>query len=445
MIFKMKTKYCSFLAAAALLLVSPFLQGCDKDDEPAPGERYFSVENMEDYLMPQKGISSDKFGNGKKFTVRANGSWKLEPVDEQACAWAKIFPMEGEDDGLLRIYGEENNTPLVRTAQFRVLLDGVEQPVVISVSQSGCQPYLNVASSLVNIKRAGGSVPVGIDANVEWEYAVEGDPDGRFSVTVDSPSQLTVSADRPNQTGAEIHAAVTVSGKGEFSGLSRRIEIVQLDATFFDNFSWLKSEAGVLGWKIDTGKKEIRIDQWTAEEKEHGWESLSTWVYARTGFLKFGKGGYGGDLMSPAVPEIGTASDVTVSWSALGYGTTKNVKDDYGQFYVAVLGPGSISGCSSQGETGFSIKYRNEAGIEVNLPAVRFSFADDAWMLPVLDPTATEIWQHLSAQFSINVKGMDGTSRIVFVAGRSSLENSYQDADGKNSRMFLDNFKIVVN
>ena len=66
-------------------------------------------------------------------------------------------------------------------------------------------------------------------------------------------------------------------------------------------------------------------------------------------------------------------------------------------------------------------------------------------MMPALDPTATEIWQTPSAQFSIDVTGMDGTSRIVFVSGDSSIENSYQDADGKNSRMFIDNFKVVVN
>lgn len=429
----------------SLSIFTQFLTACDKEEEPLAGNIYFNIEDIDNFTLPQEGIDMTTFSKGEKLVVRSNCSWQLVPMDETSMSWAKVFPMEGDADGLIRIYCEENTSPVERVAQYKILLNGAEQPQMLSFCQKGCEPYLNVSTTLVNIKRAGGSVPVNIDSNIEWESIINGDTDGRFSVTYDSPSQLTVRTDRLNETGTEIRALLTVKGKGEFASLSRTIEIIQLDATFFDNFSWLKSEAGIFGWKIETGKKEIRIDQWTAEEKAHGWESLSTWIYARTGFLKFGKGGYGADLMSPAVPEIAAASDATISWSALGYASNKNVKDACGQFFVAVLGPGNIYGCSSQGETGFSIRYRNEAGKDITLPAVRFTFADDAWMMPALDPTATEIWQTPSAQFSIDVTGMDGTSRIVFVSGDSSIENSYQDADGKNSRMFIDNFKVVVN
>lgn len=114
-------------------------------------------------------------------------------------------------------------------------------------------------------------------------------------------------------------------------------------------------------------------------------------------------------------------------------------------FYVAILGPGIITGCSSQGETGHSMTYKDSQNRNVTLDAVRFTFDDNAWMLKSVDPTATVIWQTPSAQFSITVDGMDGTSRVVFVAGPGSLENLYQDPNGWNSRMFMDNFKVIVN
>ena len=114
-------------------------------------------------------------------------------------------------------------------------------------------------------------------------------------------------------------------------------------------------------------------------------------------------------------------------------------------FYVAILGPGKITGCSSQGETGHSMTYKDSQNRNVTLDAVRFTLDDNAWMLKSVDPTATVIWQTPSAQFSITVDGMDGTSRVVFVAGPGSLENLYQDPNGWNSRMFMDNFKVIVN
>ena len=440
----MKKYIFSILACASLCAFGLTLAGCDKNDDIQTGDPYFSIENFENVVLPQGGLDVNTFSKGKKFVVRANGVWQLIPTDETAMSWAKVFPMEGEDDGLIRIYGEENLSPVERIASYRVILNGVEQPQLISFSQTGCEPFLKVSTSLVTLKRAGGEVSVTVDANLDWECVVEGENASRFSAEQISGNQLKVSTDMVNTTGDDISANLVVRGKGEFSDILQKIDLVQLYATFFDDFSWLPNpKAGILGWNAN-GAEAASAD-WTDEQKAHGWTSLSTWFYYRDKFVKFGKGGYGGDACSPAIPEIGEPSNVTVSWSALGYATSKNVKDDHDMFYVAILGPGIITGCSSQGETGHSMTYKDSQNRNVTLDAVRFTLDDNAWMLKSVDPTATVIWQTPSAQFSITVDGMDGTSRVVFVAGPGSLENLYQDPNGWNSRMFMDNFKVIVN
>ncbi len=446
----MKTTYIlkksgSLLALTVLCAMASLVSSCKDDDDAPVGDLYFNIEGYADYVVPTKGISSSAYGNGKKFVVRSNGHWEFVPVDEEASSWAKVYPMEGDDDGYIRIYAEQNLSPVQRVASYRVILDGVEQPELLTVRQNNSEPFLEVSAAQLTLKRGGGEVSVAIDANVDWDFSVEGENAANFTCEAVSQSELKVVCANTNTSGADIKATLIVSGKGEFANLRHEISLVQLDATFFENFSWLKSEAGVLGWKVATGKKEIRIDQWTAEEKEHGWTSLSTWVYSRTGFVKFGKGGYGGDLASPCVKEITAPSNVTVSWNALGYGTASSVKDNEGIYYVAILGPGTITGCSEAGTLGFTMPYKDDSGRDVTLKAVRFEFGEMAWMIPAIDSTGLEIWQYHTSLFSIDVEGMDGSSRVVFVAGPSSLESLYKNPNSHNSRMFLDNFKVVVN
>lgn len=440
----MKTKYLSIISAISLAITGLILSGCNKDDEPMAGDLYFNIEDIDDLVLPQEGVDVTTFSKGIKFVVRSNGNWQFVPEDETAMAWAKVFPMEGDADGLIRIYSEENLSPVQRVARYKVFLNGVEQPQMLTFSQKGCEPFLKLSTALVTLKRSGGEVSITVDANLDWECSVEGADAARFSATAVSPQEIKVSTDRINDTGNDIMATLVVSGKGEFSNIRQLVAIEQLYATFFDDFSWLPNpKAGILGWNAHGS--ELGMSNWTEEQIAHGWTSIFTWFYYRDKFVKFGKGGYGGDACSPAVPELGKNSNVTVSWAALGYGTTKNVKEDYNMFYVAILGSGKIVDCSSQGEMGYTMGYRDDNGKNVTLDAVKFTFDDNAWMIPALDSTATVIWQTPSAQFSINVQGMDGTSRVVFVAGPGTLENLYQDPNGKQSRMFMDNFKIVEN
>lgn len=443
-IFK-RFKRLPFLATTLFLAASSVMVSCKDDEDIDKGPAYFMIEDFDQYIMTYQGRDNTTFSNGDRMTVRANGRWQFVPVDEDASSWMQIFPMEGDDDGYIRIFAEENSSAYTRTAQYRVLLNGVEQPDLLEVTQQNSQPFLNIDSKALTFKRAGGELSINVTSNIEWECMVDGADKGAFSVQKIG-NLAVVNCPNVNAYGRELDATLLIKGTGIYTDLVQEVTLTQLDATFFENFDWLESKAGINGWKIADGESEIRIDKWSSAEKAHGWTSISTWLYARTGFVKFGKGKFGGDLASPAIKELGNSSNVTISWKALGYGTQKNAKDDYGIYYVAILGPGEITGWHGTNASygSHTMKYKDANGLDVTLKAARFEFDDKAWFIPAIDPTAIEIWQWETSKFSIDVKGMDKTSRVIFVAGNQSIDD-FEDPDGKNCRMFLDDFKVVEN
>ncbi len=446
----MKTNIKIKTLAAGLMMFAAgvSMTGCsDDDNDNKVRESFFRVEGLENYRIPEKGLSDDKFANGKKAVVRSSGRWSFTAADEETESWARVFPMEGEDDGIIHLYADGNESPISRTATYRVFLDGVEQSEPFAFVQKGSEPYLSVDTRLLTFKRAGGELSVTVTANCDWDCSVSGEDATVFTAVRTSATKATVRADRLNNNGRNLNAVLSITGKGEFSHLRNDIDLVQLYATFFDDFSWLESDAGIFGWKIDTSSKtkEVRIDKWSDAEKAHGWTSQSTWLYSRTGFIKFGKGGYGGDVASPAVESLADNTNATISWKALGYGTTKNVRDDCDIFYVGILGKGTITSCSECGENGYSIAYKDENGLDVTLDAVQFTLPSLAWLIPGIDPTAIEVWQYPTSLFSINVTGIDSKSRIVFVTGPGTLSESYANPNGHNSRIFLDDFTIIEN
>ncbi|MDE7407163.1 MAG: hypothetical protein K2M76_01980 [Muribaculaceae bacterium] len=430
--------------ATAIVLAGITVTSCEDETSIPADELYFNLELSPDYMIPCAGIDKSAYGNGRKLLLRSNGQWSIEPVDEPS-DWLKVYPMEGEADGYLRIYADENTQAVTRAAQFKVMVNGVPQPDIITITQQNAEPFLKVNTAAVIFKRTGGDFTIQINANTDWEYALEGEGASMFVAATNGSTSLTLHANTVNESGNDINATLIIRGVGQNSSLVKTISVTQLYATFFDNFSWLESKAGINGWKIETGQKEVRIDSWSAAEKAHGWTSQSTWLYSRTGFIKFGKGGYGGDVASPCITEINGNSDVTISWSALGYATAKGVHDDISTYYVGILGPGTITATSQNGSTGAEFIYKDDNGSIVTLKAAQFDLGNTAWLDPLIDPTATEVWQYATSQFSMEVHGFTSESRVVFITGTGTVENAYQNANSKNSRLFLDNFKIVEN
>ncbi len=436
----MITGYALAVAAAGLLT------SCDDDEEQNDGPASFMIENFEQYEIPFLGMDDSEFSKGDRLTVRANGKWKFVPEDEEASSWIRIFPMEGADDGYISVFAEENTSAYKRQARFHLYINGVEQPDMLVMTQQNAQPTLTIDTKALTFKRAGGELAVNVTSNIDWEFSLTGNDASSFSAEKGEKSVI-VKCPSTNTSGRELQATLVIKGSGEYASMAYEVALVQLDATFFDSFDWCNNDVGILGFKTDKPETNWRFDKWSEDYLKHGWTSISGWLWARTGFLKLGKGKYGSDVASPCIEALGSSSDVTISWKALGYGSSKNAVDEYNFYYVAILGPGKITGCSGTNATlgDYTVKYKDANGMAVNLNAARFEFDDKARFIPANDPTGIEIWQWDTSKFSIDVKGMDKTSRVIFIPGPNSIDDNFLDPDGKNCRMFLDDFKVVQN
>ena len=82
------------LMTALLMTFASVLQSCDDDDEPS-GPASFTIEGN------PTGLTAGIAGKTETYTVRGNGSWQIVAKDE--ADWVKIFPNEGEDDGIFKI------------------------------------------------------------------------------------------------------------------------------------------------------------------------------------------------------------------------------------------------------------------------------------------------------------------------------------------------------
>lgn len=443
----MKTKkFFKYITAGVLgfggLVLSTTCMTSCKDVDEDNGPAYFMFEDLpSNYEFSYKGVDEGTFGNGVKFTIRAHGKWRFEIDNEEDLEWVKIWPMEGVDDGFIRFYCKENTLARKRSAKYRLFLNGEEQEPFV-LTQENALPNLEISTLGLTFQRQGGELSVAVTANVDWSCSVEGEDASYFNV--EKVNDKAVVRTEANTSGKELEATLIIHGVDEAQNLRYEVSLKQLVAIFFDDFSWLKSKAGILGWETPA-ENETRIDKWSAEEKEHGYSSLSTWCYSRTGFIKLGKGKYGGDVAFPAITELTEPTNVKVSLKAVGYGDKNSAKDPITMFYIALLGPGSItSGEGVDATTGITIPYKKSASDPIiNIPAVRFGLGDNNWFLKNIDPTGLKVWTLDETNYSITVRGMDNTSRIVVVAGKAALEDAYSDPDGHTQRLFLDDFKVV--
>lgn len=113
------------------------LTACDEDDNVA--EQYFTIEgNSTGLVVDAKGISTD-LTKAKQYIVRSNSPWQIVERSED-CSWVRIFPMEGDADGIFRVSVYENTGFESRQAEFAFIVDGVEQPILFRVEQEAMQP-----------------------------------------------------------------------------------------------------------------------------------------------------------------------------------------------------------------------------------------------------------------------------------------------------------------
>ena len=216
----------------------------------------------------------------------------------------------------------------------------------------------------------------------------------------------------------------------------------------YEDFQWVPSTGGsVVGWDT-SGESNNRIDKQKATYDEHGWESRSAnGVYGRPGFVKLGRTSFGGDLLSPALSELGNQeATVRVEFQAVGYANADGGRD-VGNLYVGVVGDGAVTAveCKGTSEIVDGVAYLNEAGAAIKLDRVAHItlpadgyFLKDASVDDVENCTAT--WDKDVTRYAVTITGVKKNSRLAFIGGALG---SALGSQVKN-RIFIDNIKVLT-
>jgi hypothetical protein len=406
-LFRMKN---TVLIILPLLLLSLFLlPSCEKKVEQE--DPYFSIEGS------PTGLTVSKSGKTESYVVRSNRPWEI--VNKDGADWVKTFPEKGEDDGIFKIIVSENPTFDTRIMNFAFVVDGEEQPVLFRVEQEGNVPYITLPDE-VSIPAAGGDFSVDIVSNVVWTYSLSND--NWLTEQSVSSDKITFTAEE-NTSIDPRDVTLTVTATA-FPSVVETVVLTQSPGTVVleEDFSWLAYGSAV--FYTTTG--ETRYDNWTQEQKDMGWVSEPSTVdgsgytplcYARQGFVKLGKTGYGGDLISPALSKIEGTVDLEVTFKAVPYMTAAGTKDD-NILNISIIGPGTIS---------------------------QSQFIIDNWPEYPADAGAVEaycmgMWSAPEATRTFSITGATADTKIKFLGGDYALVGV---GAGKN-RIFLDDIKVEI-
>ena len=399
-----------------LFALSLFASCSDNDDSSVP---YFSIEgNVTSLSVDNAGISTD-LTKAKQYVVRSNRPWKIVPQGDDS--WVRIFPMEGEADGIIRVSVEENSIFEPRVMNFAFVVDGEEQPTLFRVEQAASIPGITItgAEKGLVLTRDGGEATVAVKANVKWEYTLDQEQNW-LTVKEVTEKGLVVSAAR-NTVGKVLTATLTLTGV-DYPGVSQSIVISQTGALLYEDFSWLNYGNEI---HYETAG-ETAITKWTADEMSHGWTSKSGWCYARPGFIKLGKTSYGGDVVSPKLSSVIGTQNVKLTFKATAYISAGGTLDT-NILYVGVLGSGSVSGTST------TVNY---AGTDMSFAT--FSISNYPNSSKVENGADYDVWASEIATRELIITGVTADTQLVFLGG---LYDAALGTNNKN-RIFLD--EIVV-
>lgn len=405
-------------ACVLLMLLVSFAGISCSDDEDEKGEPYFELE---------EGRTSFEGSSGKTeyiVTVRSNCSWNIVSKTEGA-DWVRPFPEEGDKDGRFKLIVKANETFAIRSAQFAMVVDNVEYPVLLNVSQEAAVPNISVGdgSGTVKVASDAGQTSITSKANVAWTCVVDEAATSWLQVVSISEDGMIYLQVEKN-TGVE-RTGILHCISEEQPSANIDIQVVQAAGSVImqEDFSWLTY--GQLDGVIDppyTTDRQKRIDLWTDDEKAHGWTSTivgngggdTPLVYACYGYVKLGKTSWAGDLISPKL-NLQEATDVTVTFKAMGYISAGGAKDD-NVLYISVIGPGTVQTESNSFIIdNYPNSSKNENGSDY-------------------DPWNPEI-----AERSFQIIGATGETQIKFMAGQE-----YSLGSSKKNRIFMDDITVAI-
>ena len=162
----MKHYITSVLLAALTVAAALSFTACSDDNDA--GEAFFTVYDgsnaVDSYNFDYTAADTTVWNKAKTLVVRSNRPWKLVPQDENG--WLRVFPAEGEGDGLIRLSRTLNNKPDTRTLTYKIYLDGKDSGKTFTVTQTGAEPYLKGSATSFTIARTGGENQFTVITNV---------------------------------------------------------------------------------------------------------------------------------------------------------------------------------------------------------------------------------------------------------------------------------------
>ncbi len=390
---------------ASIVFACAFLQQSCKENDDIGGDPSFVIEGN------PTGMTSGVAGRTQNYVVRSNRPWKIVAKDEGN--WVKVFPDEGDDDGIFRVIVSANSGFQQRVTNLAFVVDGQEQPVLFRVEQEANVPYINLPEA-VTVPSAGGPVTIDVSSNVTWKYSLA--DNSWLSESSVTPTRITLTAATNN--GPERSVALTVTAN-DHPSVSKVINLVQSPGTIVleEDFSWLSYGSAV----PYTTTGETIITNWTAEQQSRGWTSSLNPVsndrpcYARQGFVKLGKTSYGGDIISPKLSGIAGTKNVKVTFKAAAYVSAAGTVIDSRDLVIEVLGGGTPSVSLIKVENVPNTQPEDNEG-KVN-----------------------NIWDPARA-FTFNISGATAETQIRFLAKAFDLRNETPNTN----RIFLDDIKVEI-
>ncbi|HAT62589.1 MAG TPA: hypothetical protein DCS83_08655 [Prevotella sp.] len=414
-----KNIFVPLLATIGLL---PFSACSDNNTET--GNPYLNFDGITQTI--NVGVEGIKKDNRIGVTVRSNRDWKVNLNNQADSSWLHYFIDEGEGDGIMYYWVDANSDFKAREGKINFINDG-NMLNALDILQAANKPKIEIvnAANGYTMLPIAGLLAIPVNHNIPWAASLGTENWARIdSCGVDT---VYLAFDR-NPTDART-VTLTVRGEGDYNSLISSTVITQEapGLVMNENFNWMNEGENKPYYQYP----EIAYSKWSDAEKGVGWTTLDGWLYGGIGYIKLGKTNYAGDVESPALSTLKAATDVQVSFQAIGYIASNGNKDD-GIIKVGIIGPGTIvademstiniSGtsytCAKFECSVFPNSANNENGTDYNP------------------------WAQDGSNFNFEIKGATKDTRIVFVGGDKWNSDLRGIGQGKN-RVLIDNVKVV--
>lgn len=392
---------------------------CSDDDKPT-GEPYLTFDDVSSAVYVS--VDGLEQSNRKNVVIRSNRPWTVVYANNQDSTWLHTFVDEGVDDGFIQYWADSNPNFSTREAKINFVYDGTVLNT-LDIVQEANSPKVEIANAETgySVLPQAGTLDITVNYNTPFTASLSSEEWAK----IESVDGGTVHISYQRNTGDTRSVTLTVNGTGEHSNLTSSTVITQAapGIVLNESFTWLNEGKEAAFDKYP----EVAYSKWTADEKAQGWYSISSWLYGGRGYIKLGKTNYAGDAVSPAFTELKEATDVNVSFKAIGY-IASNGKHDDGVLKVALMGPGQIVGANST--------------IEVNgttYNCMRFeleSFPEVGKLRSEYDPFEQE-----GAKYDFQIKGATAETRLIFVGGEV-WNDALKTVGQKKNRCMIDDVKV---